>query len=753
MNFPNLKRLYRMGFCLLWLKPRSKAPIQSGWTKSEKPSWKEFKRLYRKGCNVGVRLGKVSETDFGFLAVFDVDIKSDAAHHKKEALEKLFELFPEARFAPCCLSGRGNGSRHYYVLVTSPQSGGELRARSTDLARVKMPSVPASKREREGLSQEDLDAGYRLRPAWEISLMSEGRQVVLPPSIHPDTARRYEWKRNPLEHDLPLLADSKGVGTALNEGGRASDPVRIKRYKFAEVEPDSLGLTDEQLAELKDGKDVLDRSATIFSHFLSLIKRGVSDDAILSLYSDRRFYLGDVAFDHAKTTNRHRAAYWLEKYTLAKAKSEVGSSPFDHQVIEVDADGSQTKVEFNQSGDWQRQLDLQTGPKGSPPSLRSTFKNLRLIFENEVSPSLLKRNSFSNEDHFDCDTPWGYAAGRKRSGNDDDALQVKTWLIEAYKLESSVTMINEVLNSIACQNAFHPVKDFLEGLEWDGVERVESSFERYLGVSMKREYLYPVTRKFFLALIARIYEPGCKFDFLPVFEGKQGKGKSSFGNILVGDDWFLDGLPELSDKDAALNLQGIWLCEMGELSALYRTQIETAKAFIARRIDKVRPPYGHRRVDFPRSSIFYGTTNSRDYLLDRTGNRRYWPIPIRRLDFGAFKRDRLQLLAEAKFMYDYAAEPLYLKGEPLRLAEAYQESRRVEDETDSMETRFHEWVKGKPEGVDLKSLKLEDLFDSGPFIKYPVTTSNRRMAGFVLRSLGYERVHTHNGKTWVKKKR
>jgi predicted P-loop ATPase len=750
IRFEELERLYYLGFTLHWLKPGSKMPVFAGWTKSPRPSWEDFRKQYQNGYNVGVRLGRVSKIGKRYLAVLDLDVKGKKKLYAREAKRKLLELFPKAGNAPMVLSGRGNGSAHFYIITEEPLVGNERKGQSPKTVKVKMPSVTPSKREERELSVEELAEGYRLRPAWEISLLSEGRQVVLPGSVHPDSGRLYRWRkgRSALELEMPRIARGSSTSAALKpEGVQSSDRVK---YEFTDIKPEELGLSEEHLEWLKTGDGVTDRSAAVFSICMGLVRRGISDTDIISLFTDQDYYLGQTAFDHAKTTRRSRAARWIDRYCLKNAKKKIKEDSYGVEVFEVKKNEDEW-VDEPETKDWRRGLDIQPGPKGSQPTLRSTYKNVGLILRNEISPELLSRNEFSNEDIYQCETPWGYEKGKKRSGNAEDALRVKSWLIETYQLEAPVTTIDEALNTIALENKFHPVKEFLESLEWDGVERVSKCFERYLDARMPEPYLSEVTRKFFLALVSRIYEPGIKFDHLPVFEGAQGIGKSSFGQILVGQEWFLDGLPDLSDKDAALNLQGIWLCEMSELSALYRSQLETAKAFITRQVDKLRPPYGHRRVDFPRQNIFYGTTNLRDYLTDATGGRRYWPIAVHGCDFRALQRDRKQLLAEAKFLFDFNREALYLSGKAKLQAEGIQENRRVSDESDSMEIRFMDWVRKDPEGFDLRTLNLEELFDSGPWVKYPGSLYNYRTAAIILRKHGYEKKHTSRGNRWKKR--
>jgi predicted P-loop ATPase len=734
IQLPEIQFFHKQGMAIHWLKPRSKAPLNAGWTKGPRADWNDLAKSYRKDLNVGVRLGVSSKFSNGYLAVIDLDVKSEDLKHRKEAEKALLNLYPTAKNAPKVISGRGNGSAHYYVLTKEPTKGGDTKAKSTEIVKVKMPSVDPSKKELEVLSMDEVGDGYRLRPAWEISLLSEGRQVVLPPSIHPDSNRPYQWERQFDLRTLPVINDVKAAAKV------DAPKVSESKINVVEFDLDTLNLYPEQLAALKDGDGVEDRSAYCFGLCMALVQREISDNTILSILTDRSLYLGATGFDHAKTTDRAKAWRWVEKYCLAKAKRQVEENKNVFEDLEVEG--------IEDKGDWIKQLDKTLPTKFSGPKIKPTFKNIKLILVNEIGPELLKHNAFTHDDFFGLDTPWGYQAGRKRSAGVEDAIAVKDWLIENWKFEPALSLIEEVFKHITSFNSFHPVKDLLESLEWDGVTRVETAFLRYLGADMPEAYLKQVTRKFFIALIKRIYQPGCKFDHIPVLEGEQGIGKSTFGRILVGDEWFLDGLPELSDKDAALNLQGIWLCEMGELSSIYKSQIEITKAFITRQTDKLRPPYGHRRVDFPRANVFLGTTNSKDYLNDHSGNRRYWPVHVNKCDFKALAKDRLQLLAEAKFLYDFCNEPLWLTGEAAKEAILIQDSRRAEDEIDAITSLIKNALEDGEDAFDKEKISLEGLFDTVLF-NYPKNQRNRNAAAHALRKLGYERKHTYLGKRWV----
>jgi predicted P-loop ATPase len=775
-------RLWRLGFAIHWLRPKSKIPVQSGWTKGERASLEELEQTFDRKYNFGVRLGRASRVAGGYLAVVDVDIKGSKKRDKQEALEAVRQIFPEITGGPWLRSGRGNGSRHYYVRTGEPTSGDETKARSPRLVRVKMPSVPPNVKEKAKLTPHELAEGWRLRPAWEVSLLSEGRQAAIVGSIHPDTGEAYRWGKpvGGSGKDTPLLelapGDRKRVQDRLRDAGDRTHlrgPERAPEFDLTDVEPDSLPLTNDQRAALVEGRRVTDRSAKVYELCIVLTAAGVPDEQILSVMTQRGLYLGACAFDHAKTTNRQRAARWVEKYCLRKAKSRVHETPFDveelpdvppdSKVKEARDKSNSTKASKKPpakrvwpegfSGDdlpWEQQLELKFLGGNKAPVIKCTLANIHLVLANRAPrPDFLRLEEFSQRVVWQCDTPWGCKAGRERSGDNADAVKIKSWFAEEYKVEPSNVTIDEALMLIADHHKFHVVKDYLGSLVWDGQDRIAGAFKNYLGAVMPEPYLSEVSRKFFLGCVKRIYEPGCKFDYVVVLEGRQGLGKSTFASILASEAWFLDGLPNFQDKDAALNLIGAWICELGELATLYKSANEATKAFITRRTDRVRPPYGQRRVEFPRSTVFMGTTNQHVYFTDSTGNRRFWPVKVRHCDFHAVHRDRDQLWAEAVWRHFFQPEPLYLKDDVLHQAEQVQELRRVEDEGDSMRLLLRNWLKGEEiEGRDVSSLNLMELFQALPWGILPANRGNVMRGGEILKEFGYRKFHVRKGSIW-----
>lgn len=324
------KRLHGLGFAIHYLNPRSKRPIESGWTTGPRKTWSELKKTFHPDNNLGVRLGTPSHiAGYGYLAVIDVDLKSGEAHHLREALAALRSLTGDST-CPEVRSGRGNGSRHLYCVTAGPFKTWNP-AESSEMVKYLSPSKKPSQRELAELTEKEIEKGWRLSRAWEISLYSDGRQVVLPPSVHPDSGERYAWK-------VPLLTPSglpflEFPGTPVHEMQPKSPPQKTQEtvedfeidesldIRWCPEVPDSVrkliceGLWREET--------ITDRSAYLILAASKLAKAGLDKNAILTILTDRTTFLGECTYEHAgNTRSRARAAKWLWNYTVKKVMNE-----------------------------------------------------------------------------------------------------------------------------------------------------------------------------------------------------------------------------------------------------------------------------------------------------------------------------------------------------------------------------------------------------------------------------------------------
>ena len=282
------------------------------------------------------------------------------------------------------------------------------------------------------------------------------------------------------------------------------------------------------------------------------------------------------------------------------------------------------KEDKEESGDWIDQLKM-SHKTGFP---LSTAKNAEIILSNGPFDGVLAYDAFGNTEVIRKALPWRdreriYEDYEPWLGADDRRLE--HWFGKTYEIKSGTTIKN-AFTEVAHMNKFHPIIEYLEAREWDGIPRIDRLFIDYLGAK-DSDYVKEVTRKMFIAAVKRLYEPGCKFDYMLVLVGPQGAGKSTIIQMMARR-WFSDSLKTFDTKDAGEHLQSAWIFEFGELAGMTKTEVDEIKQFITKRGDKYRVAYDRVITDFPRKCVFFGTTNNWNFLKDPTGNRRFWPVVV-----------------------------------------------------------------------------------------------------------------------------
>jgi predicted P-loop ATPase len=369
---------------------------------------------------------------------------------------------------------------------------------------------------------------------------------------------------------------------------------------------------------------------------------------------------------------------------------------------------------------WQEKLTINKNGQ-----IRDDLQNLVLIMQNDENLKSIAYNQHRDGIEAKGSLPWKQI---KSGWNDSDMSALKVYFDKVYGVWSP-TKLKEALIAVAAERAYHPIKEYLNGLpEWDKLERLDKLLIDYLGAE-DNEYSRAVIRKTLVAAVARIYEPGTKFDSVLILNGPQGIGKSTFFSRL-GTKWFSDSLTitDMRDKAAAEKLQGYWLLELGELAGIKKTDVETVKSFVSRTDDKYRASYGVNVESHPRQCVIVGSTNSESgFLRDITGNRRFWPV---RVSGSSTKKawdlkDIDQIWVEALYIYR-KGEDLFLKGNEAQIAVSQQAEAM---ETDDREGLVREYLeKLLPKNWNTIALyERRNFLGGGDFGTAEVGTEKRKL--------------------------
>ena len=326
---------------------------------------------------------------------------------------------------------------------------------------------------------------------------------------------------------------------------------------------------------------------------------------------------------------------------------------------------------------------LESTEKGG---VRNSIRNCLTVFQNDpLLSGAIAKNLLT--ERIDIIKPIGY----HRTGTaitDTDMNYLLLYLEETYGLTSE-KKIAAAIGIVANENGYHPIRDYLNGLSWDGTERIRTCLHHFLGADSD-QYTYEALRLFLLGAIHRAFHPGCKFEVMLCLVGGQGAGKSTFFRLLaVKDEWFSDDLRKLDDDNVYRKLQGHWIIEMSEMIATANAKsIEEIKSFLSRQKEVYKIPYETHPEDRLRQCVFGGTSNALDFLpLDRSGNRRFLPVmvypeqaEVHILDDEAASRAYMeQLWAEAMTIYRGGDFKLSFSTEMVRYLKEHQRDFMPED--------------------------------------------------------------------------
>jgi len=739
--------LIEAGVAVHWLHPRTKRPVGEKWADKPVHTMESLAAAYQRGYNLGVRPGAVSAVAGGYLHLVDLDIRKPEA--AAAAWDALIAMWPDARLAPTVRSGSGGESRHLYLITTKP-----FRTRKL-----------AKSEGWEMVYDSELERNVR-KHDWEIEFFGTAKQAVLPPSIHDKTGLPYVWERPLDFGDLlgiaPVVAPetvaSWGASSDdLNLGDDDDDLMALYRAEPMGLSENEIAATLADLPEdwvedrdhwyqvgmalhheyrgadngftrwcewskqsekfdLKDSKAVW-RS---FGKNAASTRNPIRMASLIQAASNHRLAQGHALLEEVSTAEPVEIDLLAPTDDVADLL-DVFSQP-ERAAVPAPASGSGV-VEYDP--DWFQYLQ-----RNEDGGIKPTVHNVELIIRNDKRlRGVIGYNEFSQllvqraePKRFalrkESPKPIRQLEGAMwRVSEERHRINGKRWtdvlstdiriILEAperqggYGLKTSKRDLDEAIDKVARLHAFHPIRDYLNSLTWDGKHRAATLFVDYVGAE-GNDYHREAALMWLLGAVVRVFEPGHKFDFVPILEGAQGVRKSTFFRVL-GRHWFAELEGDFHDaKGMVERMQGAWIIELPELQGFSRAEVQTIKGFISRQSDIVRLAYARHPQEFDRQCVMGGSTNDREYLRDATGARRFWPVECRvaSIDTSRLSAEIDQIWAEATAMYrkmraeqPYGTLPLFMKSQvAVDYAREIQESRRQIGADDALAAQIEEWL-------------------------------------------------------------
>lgn len=754
-------RLIANGVAVHWLHPRSKRPIGDDWAKQPVHTIETLRAAYRRGNNLGIRPGEFSRLGAGYLHLIDLDVREAA--QAPDAWAALLAMWPEARDAPFVVSGSGGESRHLYLITDRPFRSRKL-AKSVGFSMVYDPRLEREVKKHDweielfGAPKQAVlppsvhpDTGERYTWGREIDfdLIDFGLGPVVESSLIASWGANADDLTTAEDDEDDLMSILKAEPMGLSEDEIAATLADLPE-EWVEDRDFWLQAGAALHHEYQGGERGFERwcewskqsekfdlkdSKAVWKSFGKNVRNPIRMATLIQAAGQTR-----LARDHAFLDDMDDD----EDVFDLLAPSAV-PTPSADDVIDLLAEPpaalpvpitpgvsvSRPPVEYDP--DWRSYLQ-----RNEEGGLKPTLHNVELIIRNDKRlrgviaynefAQLLVQKTQPRKFKLDKDSPkpirqlegsiWELPApkhainGKRWADTNSSDIRI---VLEAperqggYGLKTSKRDLDEAIDKVSHLHAFHPIRDYLNSVTWDGKPRCATLFIDYLGAE-DNPYHREAALMWLLGAVTRVFEPGHKFDFVPILEGAQGVRKSTFFRILA-KHWFAELEGDFHDaKGMVEKMQGAWIIELPELQGFSKAEVTTIKGFISRQTDIVRMAYARHAQEFDRQCVMGGTTNELDYLRDATGGRRMWPVSctVVEIDTDRLAREVDQLWAEAYVMYrqmraehPYGALPLYMRN-PVAAAYAkeMQESRRQQGSDDVLAAQIEAWL-DKPIGSDL----------------------------------------------------
>ena len=472
-----------------------------------------------------------------------------------------------------------------------------------------------------------------------VDFKSTGGYIVLPPSNHV-SGGTYTWDAGAHPSETPLAPLPDWVRKLAGDAKRTE-----KHQPCGAVTESYLGAAFQAMGWM--GRALGPDKSAVQCPWESEHTGGHRYDSSTVIFGPRRgSRVGWFHCSHAHCSNRtlREVLDIIPEQARQTAREAIGADPQYNPHAEVDEAERARPLSVEDDGDWVQNLRFTNDGR-----LTRDAGNAGLILANDEHWSgCLQYDEFADRIRWARPAPPITGLASPDPGDDlsdHHVTYVHHWFARLRGVSMPKGAIQDALESAARSNPHHPVRDYLSALQWDGTPRIATWLQSYLGAA-DTSYIHATGRWWLISAVARVMMPGCQADHLLVLEGAQGSGKSTAARIL-GGDWFLSNLPDISSKDAAQVLQGHWISEIGELDAFKGAAGTRVKDWVTRETDSYRPAYGRFTVRRPRQCVFIGTTNEHQYLTDGSGGRRFWPVAITRCDRDRLRTDRDQLWAEA----------------------------------------------------------------------------------------------------------